>query len=72
MINEPRINITRDVYDKASINTNTGTNAKGVPLGTNKAKKPQPCKYNPKITLPNHKANENDTIATNCAEIANE
>ena len=64
--------IALDVYDNASINTNTGTNTNGVPLGTNKPKNFHPWIYNPNITLPIHRANENDTIATNCADIANE
>lgn len=64
--------IALDEYDNASIRTNTGTRGKGVPLGTNRPKNPHPCKYNPNITLPNHNAKLNDTIATNCADIANE
>lgn len=57
--------IALDEYDKASIRTSTGTKGSGVPLGTNSAKNPQPCKYRPKITLPSHNARLKATIATN-------
>ena len=64
--------IALELYDKVSIKTNTGTKGKGVPLGTNKPKKPKPCLLKPIKVTPIHKDKLNDIIATNCADIANE
>jgi hypothetical protein len=40
------------IYDTNSIRTNNGTNAKGVPEGTKKAKKCNLCLYRAKIVTP--------------------
>ncbi len=60
-----RREIALELLNKVSIKTKTGTKAKGVPPGTNKAKKPHPCLLNPIKTQPNHKDKLNETIATN-------
>ena len=40
------------IYEMNSINTNIGTNAKGVPAGTKNEKKCNLCLANPKIVTP--------------------
>jgi len=42
----------RAVYEINSINTNSGSNAKGVPAGTNNEKNSKPCFWNPRIVVP--------------------
>ncbi|KAG7866149.1 hypothetical protein KL916_005441 (mitochondrion) [Ogataea parapolymorpha] len=50
--------IATAVYDNNSINTNTGTNGKGVPDGTNKTKNTALFKNNPNIVNPIHKTTD--------------
>lgn len=40
-------------YDINSIKTNSGSNGKGHPAGTNKEKNFNPCSLNPKTVAPN-------------------
>jgi len=42
-----------DKYDINSINTNSGSKAKGQPAGTNKEKNSNWCFWNPSIVAPN-------------------
>ena len=42
----------RAEYEINSIKTNSGSNAKGVPAGTNNEKNSKPCFWNPRIVVP--------------------
>ena len=53
-------------YEMNSINTNSGSNPKGHPAGTNKEKNFKPCSLNPNNVAPNTTVKLSENVNIKC------